>query len=341
MRNFKRLIRLAAVLGIFALLTTSDLCANQDIAARVEELERRMANLERLVEELRSQRPGPPPVNISQLDPMGPYFHEVRGAISKDGLEFEVLAGPFFQHASVPDVLELTKDSKAGKRETLLVYFVDGSVAPPPGVDTICMATSIDGKTWSQKKKVVLAQKHHTGWAVDPSVVELPDGRIRMYFIGMDLSNIELKKPNPVYSAISEDGVYFEAEPGIRFISSGPIIDPEVIRAEEEWLMFFWEVEGQPGTFLACSKDGLKFELNRNFHLDLGIIPGAVRLPSGKVRIFVVEHGGIMSAVFDPASGSPPVIEKGARIEGGADPSPVRRLDGTYYLAFKTIMKDK
>jgi len=338
MRSFGKLIRWMLILGIFVFLLAPNLYAAQDLETRVEELERRVADLERMVEELRSsgppfsgQGPGSPAPNM-------PFFHEVRGAISKNGLHFKVLPGPFFQHASVPDVLELKKDSKAGKRRMLLLYFVDFSKIISPGSEGISLVSSIDGKVWSEKKKVILMGKLNKGAAVDPSVVELADGKIRMYFFGSEMIEGDpamTSGNHKIYSAISEDGVHFQVEPGIRF-QMPSITDPEVLRVEREWLMF---LSRGTETLLARSKDGLKFELDRTFRLNIGGVPGAVELANGKVRIFACGRGGIVSALFTPGSDSPPVIEHGVCIDGAADPACVRRLDGSYYLIFKTIMK--
>jgi len=338
MRSFEKLIRWMLILGIFILLVAPNLYAAQDLESRVEELERRVVDLERMVEELRGS--GPPFLGQGPSSPAlnTPFFHEVRGAISKNGLHFEVLPGPFFQHASVPDVLELKKDSKAGKEGMLLLYFVDFSEVISPSSEGISLASSINGRVWSEKKKITLMGKLNRGAAVDPSVVELVDGRIRMYFFGSEIVEGDpamASGNHKIYSAISEDGVHFQVEPGIRF-QAPSITDPEVLRAGREWLMFLSE---GTETLLARSKDGLNFKLDRTFCLNIGGVPGAVELANGKVRIFACGQGGIVSALFTPGSDSPPVIEHGVCIDEAADPACVRRLNGTYYLIFKTMMK--
>ncbi len=269
----------------------------------------------------------------------GPFNDEVFGAVSNDGLIFKVLDGPFFKHASVPDVLELTQDGVAGNAGTLVLYFVDFSEVKGPGSEGISMASSSDGINWSTKQTVNIEGKVNKGAAVDPSVVQLADGRIRMFFFGSEITKGDPAKASgdhKIYSAISDDGINFQVEPRVCFQASF-ITDPEVLLAGDEWLMFL--SKGQE-TLLARSNDGLKFTLDRNFDLTIGGVPGAVCLPDGRVRVFATGRGGIVSALYKVGSNQPPVTEAGARIslrdaDIVADPSCIRRLDGSYYLIFK------
>ncbi len=270
----------------------------------------------------------------------GPFKDEVFGAVSKDGFNFEILPGPFFKRASVPDVVELTKDSNAGERGALLLYFVDFSEVKTPGTEGISVAKSVDGINWSEKQRVIIEGKVNRGAAVDPSLVELLDGRIRMFFFGSEQTEGDPAKAegdHKIYSAISEDGINFKAEPGVRF--QAPFItDPEVLQVgNKKWLMFL--SKGQE-TLLASSNDGLEFTAEDSFSLEIGGVPGAVELPDDSIRIFATGKDGIVSAVFTPNSNSSPIIEDAERISRGdsgvvADPACIKRLDGTYYLIFK------
>lgn len=269
----------------------------------------------------------------------GPFNDEVFGAVSNDGINFKVLSGPFFKHASVPDVLELTQDCKAGSRGTLLLYFVDFSNIKGPGKEGISVAHSTDGLSWSDKQEITIEGRTNRGAAVDPSVVQLEDGRIRLFFFASEITQGDPAKSegdHKILSAISEDGIHFQAEPAVN-LQSPFITDPEVLRLGKEWLMFL--SKGQE-TLLARSRDGLKFTLDDNFYLNIGGVPGAVALPDGKVRIFATGRGGIVSARFDPDSVLTPIVESGRRVSQKearivADPACIRRLDGTYYLIFK------
>jgi hypothetical protein len=83
-----------------------------------------------------------------------------------------------------------------------------------------------DGRTWSPPQVIQL-----TGlpagmrFPFDPTLVPLPDGRVRIYFTSLHGRRFDESKP-AIYSAISRDGVKFEFEPGVRFAIEGrPVID--------------------------------------------------------------------------------------------------------------------
>lgn len=248
--------------------------------------------------------------------------------------------GPFFKHASVPDVLELSQTSEAGQKDEMLLYFVDFSSAPGPGEEQISLSRSTDGIHWSETQRISIEGKESFGAAVDPSVVELEDGRLRMYFFGSDVAQsgdpFLHQGKHRIYSAVSSDGIHFRLEAGVRF-SSEMITDPEVVRAGSQWLMFL--SRGQQ-TLLARSADGLDFLLDEQVRFDEGGVPGAVELSNGKVRVFLSGHGTIWGVTFDPKtrffSGSDS-FEAISRGDGRlvADPACLPRRDGSYYLIFK------
>jgi hypothetical protein len=273
-------------------------------------------------------------------DAMGPFNDEVYGAVSTDGVTFEELPGPFFERASVPEVVELARPGAAGPAGLLLLYFVDFSGERlEPSSEGVSVASSTDGRVWTAKEPVRVLGKRHRGAAVDPSVVQLADGRLRMYFFGSEATRGDpaaVPGDHVIYSALSEDGLTFTVESGVRFQATG-ITDPDVLRVGEEWWMVL--SRGQE-TLLARSEDGLTFTEDPRLRLTLGGVPGAVELPDGRVRLFASGRGAILSALVRADLRGPPQVEPGARIGQGnamlvADPSCVRRRDGSYYLVFK------
>lgn len=274
-------------------------------------------------------------------DPSGPFNDQVYGAVSQDGVTFEELPGPFFEHASVPEVVELTQAGAAGEAGALLLYFVDFSGERlGPGPEGLSMASSTDGRDWTAQRPVRVVGKRNRGAAVDPSVVQLSNGRLRMYFFGSEATHgdpASVPGDHVIYGALSEDGLTFTVEPGVRF-QAPRITDPDVLRVGEAWWMVL--SRGQE-TLLARSADGLTFVEEPRLRLTLGGVPGAVELADGRVRIFASGRGAIVSAVVRGDLSAPPQAEPGARIERGramlvADPSCVRRRDGSYYLIFKS-----
>jgi hypothetical protein len=262
-----------------------------------------------------------------------PHQHEVHGATSVDGLTFTEIPDPFFKEASVPDVVEVTvSGSQAAPPGTLLLYFVDFSNAHAPNQETIAMSTSTDGMNWTEKTTVVV-QGNSWPIAVDPTVVELPDGRIRLYFYGADFSVPD--PPEHVFlSAVSEDGIHFEVEPGVRLSAPG-ITDPQVRRAGDEWVMSWVSPNGLP---LARSQDGLEFTVDERF----AFVPGSVMMPDGIVRVFERGDGGAIHAVHDfdlsgPGTGEGWRPAPGEDVKNIGDASCIRRLDGTYYMVIKVV----
>lgn len=81
-----------------------------------------------------------------------------------------------------------------------------------------------DGKTWTAPQVIKVAGlPEGMPFAFDPTLVPLPDGRIRLYFTG-NLSPPSGRGTPAIYSAVSPDCVNFTFEPGVRFDVAGRII---------------------------------------------------------------------------------------------------------------------
>lgn len=163
-----------------------------------------------------------------------------------------------FTAASVPDAVRLTVSSAAGNANDVLVYYVDLSNYATNGDEEIAMSRSTDnGVTWSEPATVTISGFNVTGEVpVDPSIVQLTDGSLRMYFYGFPYtSNIEDSSNSTIYSATSTDGENFTVESGTRFQATS-MTDPEVIYFNSQWLLYY--NVGQ-STGIATSSDGLTF----------------------------------------------------------------------------------
>lgn len=268
-----------------------------------------------------------PPLNQD-----GPWNHQIHFATSKDGVNWEIESNPIMKEASVPDIIVLSGRGKAGAEGTFWVYTVDARRQKPYHEGLSRLVSKDGGKSWSEPEAVkVEGLNESDAVPVDPSVVQLEDGNLRLYFLAM--------KRNPggsnnrFYSAISEDGVNFKVEDGVRF-EAQQITDPEVIFANGEWLMFI--SHGQE-SWLARSKDGLSFTKDEKVKFSNGGVPGAMALADGRVRVFVCGRGGILSVIFNPKTDEV-TEESGVRADRAADPSIYRRSDGTYAVILKKWM---
>lgn len=235
------------------------------------------------------------------------------------------------------------------------------------------------GRSWGQPEAVVINgwPKDLVEFdPVGPAAVQLDDGRVRVYFAaakpgvtaippptrpdlvppgrGTDPRDARPMVSSPgsrIYSAISNDGLRFAFEDGHRFELAG-ISDPEVVRLPvnrsddgdtrriDPWLLFFTR---EDSTYLATSRDGLTFTRDETFVVSSVRHSGAMTTASDsrQVRLYGRDSTGIVSIVFDPATGETKP-DGGARDRGEADdPSASPTGDGATLLVFVRKTADK
>ena len=181
------------------------------------------------------------------------------------------------------------------------------------------------------------------GVIADPSAVELSDGRIRLYIFA---------EGQGVRSAISNDGINFTDEPGIR-VKEGDAGQPRVLLTEDGRYRLFTTRGKEIVSYL--SDDGLDFSYEKKIieASQLGLTslssPAIIKLPNSGYRMYVSDlptPGGdvggykIVSAYSDDMLNWPP--DPGIRIGKGSEyldysaehPSPVFNPDGSIRLYF-------
>jgi hypothetical protein len=267
--------------------------------------------------------------NQPELQESPPWFHEVRGAISRDGITFTEIPMSFFKQASVPDIVEITvNDSKAAPKGTMILYFLDFSNYKEPNQETISMSTSVDGYNWTPKKPVNVFGNNKP-IAVDPTIIELSDGRLRMYFLAADFSDTSMQEKHSEFlSAVSENGFDFLVEPGVRLQAPYLITDPEVERYGNEWFMIYLAPDGP---HLARSKDGLSWDTDKRFKVP----GGSVLMPGGKIRVFDQYGKDGWKALYELNIITPD--NKKIHLKEGhiGDATCIRRMDGSFYMVRK------
>ena len=218
------------------------------------------------------------------------------------------------------------------------MYWVDFLEDPgPDNPEFIGHAASSDGRNWSERSRVTIENLSGVK-AVDPSVVELKDGRLRMFYYLMEpfIPLVHEEIPHKILSAISSGGekTFIEGE-GVRFQAPG-ITDPDVIQKPDGlWIMYL--SRGQE-TLIATSRNGLDFE-DASVVIQGGGVPGAAVLEDGRIRLFVTTPGGIRSLISQDEVHFQP--EPSVRISSTtdapivADPSVSRTPDGQWVMAFK------
>lgn len=167
-----------------------------------------------------------------------------------------------------------------------------------------------------------------------PYIVARPEGGYRLYYC----------RAEGIFSAVSEDGLTFTEEPGVR-ISGG--CDPTIVKLEDGRYRMYYKVELDMDTHVihsAVSNDGLSWvkEGLRFQNMDAPChgwtsVPDAVRLPDGRVRIYFV-CDKMLNAVASIIShdGLNFTLEEGLRLERAVDPNVIRLPDGSYRMFYAT-----
>lgn len=186
----------------------------------------------------------------------GPWNSPLRIASSSDGRTFAPSV-VFQDSAGVPSVTRWRGD-------TLICAFQwFREPRGTPTWDRVAVKYSYDdGATWSQPAPVVirgLPLQYQRPF--DPTLVVV-NGRLRMYFSSSDgMPMGGLTDIVNTYSAISDDGVTYDFEPGARFdMSNKPVIDPAVIMFRAQWHFSAPIGAPQEGAYHLVSNDGLLFQ---------------------------------------------------------------------------------
>lgn len=257
--------------------------------------------------------------NWSTMD-RGPYRDKISYATSSDLLNWKDSGRILAEHASVPDAIY--------KDGVIYVYFVDVSQDGKP--EQIGLIKSADkGQIWSEKVDITI-QGQGEKVAVDPAPFLLSDGRIRLYFF--DIADTRVPgRSGKIYSALSDDGVHFVLEQGVRLERQAGLFDPDVIWVDGTWFMYVGDETGQ-NTVAATSTDGITF-IEKGVAYAGGAIPNVFY--NGKQ--FFLYTGGIDIATSQDGL---TFTKTDSRFESSygltADPGVIQLGAGNYLMVFKT-----
>ena len=229
----------------------------------------------------------------------------ILSAFSEDGDSWEKDPGirvdvrpPYGLCAMCPDVIPL---EGGGYR-----MYYEARAEDRPGA--VLSATSADGLQWELEQGIRFSSDNHSYgsprclYIDDPALG--PDYRFRLYFhkYTYDPSGFVPNATNVIISAVSEDGLHFEQEDGVRIAQEterekSAVYAPEVIRlGDGSYRMYYppWCDEFKGGIFTATSTDGLAWTKEPDVLVELGgrwddnmvSEPCVIELPDGRFRMF-------------------------------------------------------
>jgi len=123
-----------------------------------------------------------------------------------------------FERAGVPTIARM----KDGRLIAAHQHFPENNETD---FDKVAVRFSADeGRTWTAPEVIRLdGLPEGMRFPFDPTLVPLPDGRVRLYFTSVKGRTFE-DGPPAIYSAVSKDGVEYTFEPGVRFAVDGRIV---------------------------------------------------------------------------------------------------------------------
>lgn len=269
----------------------------------------------------------------ARVGQLGPWNTRILEAISQDGLRWRRTGHIVADQVDVPCAVVDDKGQ-------VWLYSVTWAKA----VRNRIVVAIGSGNDWVYKR--VNVERLERGWAVpvDPTVVRMKDGRVRLYFT----SNGGPRGRPRTFSAVSDDWLRFKIEKGVRFESGRRVLDPSVLAISSGYVLFAGG--GPDGNHMAVSADGLDFERVKAPRLDGLILSNGLAVQGG-FRYYAFTQTGRpgtprkIRSVFSP-DGRRWKVESGVRLapdrsnelETGEvkDPTVVRMPDGSYRMYYVT-----
>jgi hypothetical protein len=187
-------------------------------------------------------------------------------------------------------IILLCGSSSFGQTVNLMYY-----VSARPGEHGMWVSRQKSDGTWIRGEKVLI-DGVFDGNGVDPDIFKQDDGSLRLYYFQGYFVTPPPQNPgpNPIYSAVSTDGVRFTGKRKVFEYSN--VFDPSVVRLPNgSYVMGCTNMIGNVvNTVIATSADGLSFTYKTTVE-NTGI-PELMVLQDGSIRLFYNGPGGIVSS---------------------------------------------
>jgi hypothetical protein len=261
--------------------------------------------------------------------------HQVFAAASADGLAFRAGQKPLLDRATAPEAVA----DGAGLR----LYYVNGA-AGKHGIWTVRAEPQGDGWRLATAEPVRI-DGEVDGDAVQPDVIRLPNGKLRLYvyrgfFVTRQPKMIPgmVGRPHRILTALSDDGVNFRDEG--RAIQLDAAEHPSVVQlANGRFLMAATQPKSQR-VLIGTSSEGSRFVLNGTAFA--GGAGDLVALADNTIRLYHEAPGGIASRL-SRNDGVRWEVEPELRLSSAtpiAEPSVVRLFSGDWWMFYRQVKPD-
>ena len=229
-----------------------------------------------------------------------------------------------FERAGVPTLVRLAD----GRLIAAHQWFPENDAA---SFDKVAVRFSEDdGRSWSAPRVIALnGLPQDQRFPFDPTLLQLPDGRIRLYFTTNRARPFEQDRPW-IASAISSDGLSYDVEPGVRFaVINETVIDCAAALHRGVFHLFAPIQTGRGRGYHAVSKDGLRFERVADVFVPDVRWLGAAVTSGDSLRFYGTSDRGLWTSASDDGASWP--APSFVTLQG-ADPGAVENADGSRLL---------
>lgn len=203
------------------------------------------AQTERLESDFDPQRGSATSPDGEESSQEGPFERTLKTAISSDGLSYVSNDLWISDQANVPDAL-------MKENGDVYLYYTGWMVGDL--LNTTAVAISQDnGNSWIFKYLELTGTPEGIYRVVDPDVILLPDGTVRMYFTSGN--------PPGIHYAESLDGITFEYKSSIFVPSNNIAIDSTTFKIGDTWHMYALSQGGVEKLWHLTSLDGIRFSV--------------------------------------------------------------------------------